>query len=103
VPEKIGMEPTQATAALDPQAARLVLGLFPPVGAVHGSLLCPKKSAWTMLRQRERSFVQALVFLGGARLPAAGAHHGSSQIQKITENVLLKTTERQDPGALAVP
>jgi len=70
VPENIGMEATQATAALEPPAAGFVLGLFPPAGAVYGSLLCPKKSAWRLLRQREGPFVQALVFLGGVRLPA---------------------------------
>jgi len=64
------MKATQATAALDPPAAGSVLGLFPPVGAAHGSLLCQKKSAWRLLRQCERPFVQALVFLGGVRLPA---------------------------------
>jgi len=64
------MKSTQATAVLDPPAAGSFLGLFVPVGAVHCSLLCPKKLAWRLLRKRERPFVQALVFLGGVRLPA---------------------------------
>jgi len=70
VPEKLGIEATQATAALKLPAAGVVLGLFPPAGAVYGSLLCPKKSALRLLRQREGPFVQALVLLGGVCLPA---------------------------------
>jgi len=45
VPENIGMEATQATAALDPPTAGFVLGPFLPAGAFYGSLLCQKNSA----------------------------------------------------------
>jgi len=55
------MKATQATAALDPPAAGFGLGLFPPAGAAYGSLLCPKKSAWRLLRPRRRSIPRPLV------------------------------------------
>ena len=37
------MQAAQATLALGPTAIGFLLGLFPPVCAVHGTLLCLKK------------------------------------------------------------
>jgi len=140
--QKSVMKATQATAALVPPAAGFVWGLFPPAGAVYGSLLCPKTSAWRLLRPQRRSSPRPLVLFWGfsrrqalsmvaccARknrhggcsgnvrdrlyrrwsfwevyvCPPAGAHHGSLHIQKSIGNILLRSTERRDPGALAVP
>jgi len=67
----MGMEAAQAMSALGPTAACLVLGLFPPAGAGHGSLFCCQKWAWRLLRPCQRSVPQPLVlFLGFSRRQA---------------------------------
>jgi len=62
---EIGMVAAQAMSALGPTAACLVLGLFPPAGAGHGSLFCCQIWAWRLLRPCQRSVPQPLVMFRG--------------------------------------
>jgi len=48
------MEAAQDPSACGPGAARLVLGSSPPAGAVHGGLFFLEKTAWRLLRTRQR-------------------------------------------------
>ena len=61
----MGMEAAQAMSALGPTAACLVLGLFLPAGAGHGSLFCCQKWVWRLLRPCQRSVPQPLVLFWG--------------------------------------
>jgi len=62
---KMGMEDAQAMSSLGPTAASLVLGLFPPAGAGHGSLFCCQKWVWRLLRPCQRSVPQPLLLFWG--------------------------------------
>jgi len=72
----MGTEAAQAMSALGPTAACLVLGLFPPAGAGHGSLFLLSEMGMEAAQAMSALGPKAACLVLRLFLPA-GAGHGS--------------------------